>query len=41
MLREGVDKFLILELQENVALISCILCTVLDTIHSDPRKARQ
>jgi hypothetical protein len=38
MLREDVDKFLIRELQENVALISCMLCTALDTIHSDPRK---
>ena len=37
MLRENVDKFLICILQKNIALISCILCTVLDTIDSDPR----
>lgn len=37
MLREDVDKFLICILQKNISPIPCILCTVLDTIGSDPR----
>ena len=36
MLREDVDKFLVYIVDENPPSISCILCQVLDTIHSDP-----
>ena len=39
MLREDVNEFLVCILKKDIPFISCILCYVLDTINSDPRKA--